>query len=75
MTVTNRIKLTPETTLRAVAERDWGIVVEHVRHIPSVQRTYCTRHGKVLMLQTDKHTGVRYTIDATTKTLIIADGE
>lgn len=74
MTVTNRIKLTPETTLRAVAERDWGTVVEHVKHIPARQKTYLVRN-KVLMLQTDKHTGVRYTIDATTKTLIIADGE
>ena len=74
MTVTSRIKLTPETTLRAVAERDWGTVVEHVKHIPSRQKTYLIRN-KVLMLQTDKHTGVRYTVDATTKTLIIADGE
>ena len=74
MTVTSRIKLTPETTLRAVAERDWGTVVEHVKHIPARQKTYLIRN-KVLMLQTDKHTGVRYTVDATTKTLIIADGE
>ena len=74
MTVTNRIKLTPETTLRAVAERDWGTVIEHVKHIPARQKTYLVRN-KVLMLQTDKHTGVRYTVDATTKTLIIADGE
>jgi len=74
MTVTSRIKLTPETTLRAVAERDWGTVVEHVKHIPARQKTYLIRN-KVLMLQTDKHTGIRYTVDATTKTLIIADGE
>ena len=74
MTVTSRIKLTPETTLRAVAERDWGTVVEHVKHIPARQKTYLIRN-KVLMLQTDKHTGVKYTVDATTKTLIIADGE
>lgn len=74
MTVTSRIKLTPETTLRAVAERDWGTVVEHVKHIPAKQKTYLIRN-KVLMLQTDKHTGVRYTVDKATQTLIIADGE
>lgn len=73
-TLTRSYPIRIETTLRAVAERDWGTVVEHVKHIPAKQKTYLIRN-KVLMLQTDKHTGVRYTVDAATKTLIIADGE
>ena len=73
-TLTRNFPIRIETTLRAVAERDWGVVIEHVKHVPEKQRTYFAR-GKLFQLQRHPKSGVYYTVDKTAKTLIIADGE